>query len=55
MGHSPDAADVRAQLVVILYKLWFMAVARRRVPQAVAAFWQMPDLVRAMAQVEAAG
>ena len=27
--------------VVILYKLWFMAVARRSVPQAVAAFWQM--------------
>lgn len=39
--------------VVILYKLWFMAVARRRVPQAVAAFWQMPDLVQAMAQVKA--
>ena len=39
--------------VVILYKLWFMAVARRSVPQAVAAFWQMPDLVQAMAQVKA--
>lgn len=39
--------------VVILYKLWFMAVARRRVPQAVAAFWQMPNLVQAMAQVKA--
>ncbi|ACY35388.1 MotA/TolQ/ExbB proton channel family protein [Comamonas thiooxydans] len=39
--------------VVILYKLWFVAVARRRVPQAVAAFWQMPDLVQAMAQVKA--
>jgi biopolymer transport protein ExbB len=39
--------------VVILYKLWFMAVARRGVPQAVAAFWQMPDLVQAMAQVKA--
>ncbi|EFI63515.1 MotA/TolQ/ExbB proton channel family protein [Comamonas sp. A23] len=39
--------------VVILYKLRFMAVARRRVPQAVAAFWQMPDLVQAMAQVKA--
>lgn len=39
--------------VVILYKLWFMTVARRSVPQAVAAFWQMPDLVQAMAQVKA--
>ena len=39
--------------VVIVFKLWFMAVARRRVPQAVAAFWQMPDLVQAMAQVKA--
>ena len=39
--------------VVSLYKLWFMAVARRRVTQAVAAFWQMPDLVQAMAQVKA--
>ena len=39
--------------VVILYKLWFVAVARRRVPRAVAAFWQMPDLVQAMAQVKA--
>lgn len=39
--------------VVILYKLWFMAVARRSVPQAVAAFWQMPDLVQARAQVKA--
>ncbi|KGH25752.1 MULTISPECIES: MotA/TolQ/ExbB proton channel family protein [Comamonas] len=39
--------------VVILYKLWFMAVARRSVPQAVAAFWQMPNLVQAMAQVKA--
>ena len=39
--------------VVILYKLWFMAVARRGVPKAVAAFWQMPDLAQAMAQVKA--
>lgn len=39
--------------VVILYKLWFMTVAHRSVPQAVAAFWQMPDLVQAMAQVKA--
>ncbi|AIJ49548.1 MULTISPECIES: MotA/TolQ/ExbB proton channel family protein [Comamonas] len=39
--------------VVILYKLWFMAAARRSVPQAVAAFWQMPDLTQALAQVRA--
>ncbi|WP_407714590.1 MotA/TolQ/ExbB proton channel family protein [Comamonas testosteroni] len=39
--------------VVILYKLWFMAAARRSVPQAVAAFWQMPDLTQALAQVKA--
>lgn len=39
--------------VVILYKLWFMTAARRSVPQAVAAFWQMPDLLQAMAQVKA--
>lgn len=39
--------------VVILYKLWFMAAAHRSVPQAVAAFWQMPDLAQALAQVKA--
>lgn len=38
--------------VVILYKLWLMRVARRNVPQAVAAFWQMPDLVQAQARVQ---
>ena len=37
--------------VVILYKLWFMATARRNVPQAVDAFWQMPDLAQAQAKV----
>ncbi|MBV8249317.1 MAG: MotA/TolQ/ExbB proton channel family protein [Comamonas sp.] len=39
--------------VVILYKLWFMAVARASVPRAVEAFWQMPDVARAQAQVKA--
>ena len=38
--------------VVILYKLWFMATARRNVPQAVDAFWQMPDLAQAQAKVK---
>lgn len=38
--------------VVILYKLWLMRAARRNVPQAVAAFWQMPDLVQAQARVQ---
>lgn len=38
--------------VVILYKLWFMATARRHVPQAVNAFWQMPDLAQAQAKVK---
>ena len=38
--------------VVILYKLWFMATARRNVPQAVDAFWQMPDLAQAQARVK---
>lgn len=39
--------------VVILYKLWFMATARRRVVQAMNAFWQMPDLAQAHGQVKA--
>ncbi|RGE44847.1 MotA/TolQ/ExbB proton channel family protein [Comamonas testosteroni] len=39
--------------VVILYKLWFMAQARRSVPRAIDAFWQMPDLPQAQARVQA--
>ncbi|CAM4324490.1 MotA/TolQ/ExbB proton channel family protein [Comamonas aquatilis] len=39
--------------VVILYKLWFMTVARRCIPQAMDAFWQMPDIVQAQAGVKA--
>ena len=39
--------------VVILYKLWFMAQARRNVPRAMDAFWQMPDLAQAQARVQA--
>lgn len=39
--------------VVILYKLWFMARARRNVPRAMDAFWQMPDLPQAQARVQA--
>ena len=39
--------------VVILYKLWFMAQARRSVPRAMDAFWQMPDLPQAQARVQA--
>ncbi|MEG0556627.1 MAG: MotA/TolQ/ExbB proton channel family protein [Comamonas sp.] len=38
--------------VVILYKLWFMTVARRCIPQAMEAFWQMPDLAQAQAKVK---
>lgn len=38
--------------VVILYKLWFMTLARRNVRLAVTAFWQMPDLAQAQAQVK---
>ncbi|WP_417283083.1 MotA/TolQ/ExbB proton channel family protein [Comamonas sp.] len=38
--------------VVILYKLWFMTVARRRIPQAMEAFWQMPDIAQALARVK---
>ncbi|QXZ08616.1 MotA/TolQ/ExbB proton channel family protein [Comamonas sp. Y33R10-2] len=38
--------------VVILYKLWFMAAARRNLPKAVDAFWQMPDLTQAQAAVQ---
>lgn len=33
-----------ASWVVIVFKLWFMAACRRRVPEAVTAFWQAPDL-----------
>lgn len=39
--------------IVILYKLWFMARARRSVPRAMDAFWQMPDLPQAQARVQA--
>ena len=39
--------------VVILYKLWFMARARRSVPRAMDAFWQMPDLAQAQTRVQA--
>lgn len=39
--------------IVILYKLWFMARARRSVPRAMDAFWQMPDLPQARARVHA--
>ena len=39
--------------IVILYKLWFMARARRSVPRAMDAFWQMPDLPQARARVQA--
>lgn len=38
--------------VVILYKFWFMVIARRNVPQAVDAFWQMSDLVQAQTNVK---
>jgi biopolymer transport protein ExbB len=33
-----------ASWVVIAWKIWFMAASRRRVPQAIAAFWSAPDL-----------
>lgn len=33
-----------ASWVVIVWKIWFMAASRRRVPQAIAAFWSAPDL-----------
>lgn len=39
--------------VVILYKLWFMTLARRRIPLAMDAFWQMPDIAQAQARVKA--
>ena len=39
--------------VVILYKLWFMARASRYVPQAMGAFWQMPNLPQAQTRVQA--
>lgn len=39
--------------VVILYKLWFMARASRSVPQAMGAFWQMPNLPQAQTRVQA--
>jgi biopolymer transport protein ExbB len=38
--------------VVIVFKLWFMASAHRSVPKAIEAFWQMPNLAQAQAQVK---
>ena len=39
--------------VVIVFKLWFMASAHRSVPKAIEAFWQMPNIAQAQAQVKA--
>ena len=39
--------------VVIVFKLWFMASAHRSVPKAIDAFWQMPNIAQAQAQVKA--
>ena len=38
--------------VVIVFKLWFMASAHRSVPKAIDAFWQMPNIAKAQAQVK---
>ena len=38
--------------VVIVFKLWFMASAHRSVPKAIEAFWQMPNIAQAQAQVK---
>ena len=38
--------------VVIVFKLWFMASAQRSVPRAIDAFWQMPNIAQAQAQVK---
>lgn len=38
--------------VIIVYKLWFMASARRSVSRAISAFWQMPDVAQAQAAVQ---
>ena len=38
--------------VVIVFKLWFMASAQRSVPRAIDAFWQMPNIAKAQAQVK---
>lgn len=40
-----------ASWVIIVYKLWFMASARRSVSRAIAAFWQAPDVAQARAAV----
>lgn len=40
-----------ASWVVIVWKLWFIAACRRRVPAAVAAFWAAPDLAAARDRV----
>ena len=39
--------------VVIVFKLWFMASAHRSVPKAIDAFWHMPNIAQAQAQVKA--
>ena len=38
--------------VVIVFKLWFMASAHHSVPKSIDAFWQMPNLAQAQAQVK---
>ena len=40
-----------ASWVIIVYKLWFMASARRSVSRAIASFWLAPDVARAQAAV----
>src|SRR5256885_2275514 len=40
-----------ASWVVIVWKIWFMAASRRRVPQAIAAFWSAPDLATGQARM----
>lgn len=40
-----------ASWVVIVWKVWFMAASRRRVPQAIAAFWSAPDLASGQARM----
>ncbi len=40
-----------ASWVVIVWKLWFMAASRRRVPQAIAAFWDAPGLAAGLERV----
>lgn len=42
-----------ASWVVIVCKLWFVARLRRRMPRAVEAFWQAPQLEAAQARVQA--